>query len=86
MIILEFLGLFAIVYMGYVCAKGIIHQNEGARFLAVGIGLTFLSAIYDFFIENGIVHGPQLSNISILVCTFLISAFISWRYSRAFSQ
>jgi two-component system sensor histidine kinase ChiS len=84
-IILELIGLFAIVYMGYVCAKGIIHKNEGAQFLAAGIGLTFLSAVYDFLIENGILHGPQLSNFSVLVCTFLISAFISWRFSRAFS-
>ena len=65
--------------------QSILHKNEGAQFLAVGIGLTFLSAFYDFLIENGILHGPQLSNISILVCTFLISALISWRFSKAFS-
>jgi two-component system sensor histidine kinase ChiS len=84
-IILEVFGLSAGVYMVYVCAKAIIRKNEGAQFLAMGIGLTFLSAFYDFLIENGILHGPQLSNISILVCTFLISAFISWRFSKAFS-
>ena len=85
MIILEAACLLALVYMGYVCLRAVIHKNESALFLAAGIGLTVLSAIYDFFIENGILHGPQLSNIGILVCTFLISAFISWRFSRAFS-
>jgi two-component system sensor histidine kinase ChiS len=84
-LVLEVVCLIASVYMGYVCAKAILHKNEGAQFLAIGIGLTFLSAFYDFLIENGILHGPQLSNISILVCTFLISALISWRFSKAFS-
>lgn len=84
-IILEVLCLVAGVYMGYVCAKAIIHKNEGAQFLAMGIGLALFSGFYDFLIDNGILHGPQLSNFSVLVCTFLISAFISWRFSRAFS-
>jgi hypothetical protein len=66
-------------------AKAVLHKNEGAQFLAIGIGLTFLSAFYDFLIENGILHSPQLSNIGILVCTFLISALISWRFSKSFS-
>jgi hypothetical protein len=84
-IILEVLSLFGIPYIGYVGAKAIIHKNEGALFLAFGIGLSILTGFYDFLIDNAIFHGPQLSNISIFVCTFLISAFISWRFSKAFS-
>ncbi len=47
-IVLEVVGLFASIYMGYVCAKAILHKNEGAQFLAIGIGLTFLSAFTTF--------------------------------------
>jgi two-component system sensor histidine kinase ChiS len=84
-IILEVLCLVAGIYAGYVCVKAIARKNEGAQFLAIGVGLAISSGFYDFLIDNGILHGPQLSNFSILACTFLIAAVISWRFSRAFS-
>jgi len=85
-IVLEVLSLLGVVYMAFVCAKAVVHRNQGALFLSVGIVLIFLTAFYDFLIDTGALHGPQLTNLSLLICTLLNSLFISWRFSMALTS